>query len=249
MEKENLSTLALIGFLLLLVIVALYINKEQELVATRSNYNEVISNVFSNFGEPTGSSEAELSGACPTGCITDEAAVTAQNNQKNVWRRDPASSISSVIEKEFATQLGNHDLEQANFVNDQLWWRSQEENYRLLIPNATVVGFQVPTTERAGELTPKDDDTVHPASTHPLFKKIIKQINRSMSSLGFKKGQFAQCPISEAYDPFNNCLQTYTYEDMKCSLIGGYGRLDRQASEQPYLRLELSCSNQYDAAC
>ena len=244
MDKDNLGTLALIGFLLALIILAVRIKKDQELVAVRPDYNTVTAQVLGVFSNL--SAEATNAAECSQNCATEPA---SSPSDKDVLASQPIDTISKTISEKLAQPIARGELAQANFTNDQLWWRSEKENYRILVPGAQVAGFQVPTTDKAITLTPTKDDEAHPATTHPVLKKVIKIINQRMSSLGYKRSKFAQCPVSEAYDPFNNCVYTYTHKNgQKCSLIAGYGSLDRQESTTPYLRLELACSDQYEQA-
>lgn len=253
MQKENLSTIGLIAFLFVLILVAVYLRKEQELVVTRPDLTTVVSQTLETLGGGSGSSESGAV-ACPAGCVAQNSANSTTTKQKpsdaqkEAWRADPATHVSEVLRTQFAKQILQGELEQGDFTNDQLWWRSDEENYRILVAPAKTTGYQVPTTATAGELAPKKPTDKHPAARHPLLKKVIKAVNKEMSKLGYKKSAFATCPVNEAYDPFNNCLATYTRDDHKCTLIAGYGRLDRQASVTPYLRLELSCSDAYEAS-
>ncbi len=246
MEKENLNTIALLGFLLLLIIATLYIKKQQELVAVRPDYNAVIAKTLLGFTGQA-STEAQLTESCPAGCVAAEKEEKPSKKQKDLWKADPVPRVSEVIDKKFSKNLDNKEIEQANFIDDQLWWRS-ENDYRILVPQAKVLGLQVPTTKKAEELAPDKKNQNHPASNHPLLKKVIRTINKEMSSLGYKRSKINHCPINEAYDPFNNCLYAYTNGEQKCILMGGYGRLDRQESDKPYLRLELACSDQYELA-
>lgn len=251
MQKENISTLALMIFLIALIFGAVYFQKQQALVATRPDIMTVIAKAlstdYSNLNNQQNAS-ASKSGSCPSGCVAVNSSSTTSKAEKAAWQADPVTHLSNVLSKKFAAKINQGELEQANFINDQLWWRSDKENYRILVSNAKVTGFQVATTQTAMELAPKKTTDSHPAARHPLLKKVIKAINKEMSSLGYKKGQFSDCPVNEAYDPFNNCLATYIKDNHKCTLIAGYGRLDRQASVSPYLRVELACSDDYEAA-
>lgn len=245
MDKDSLGTLALIGFLLALILLAVRVKKDQELVAVRPDYSTVVAQVLGTVSKEK--SVEATAAACPQTCASPAAAEPTI--EKDVLAANPVASVSDALSEKFAKQISRGELEQMNFVDDQLWWRSPEENYRILVSNAGVAGFQVPTTAKAATLAPNKENEAHPATTHPLLKKVIKAISKEMSSVGYKKSKFSQCPVSEAYDPFDNCVATYTHKNgQKCSLIAGYGRLDRQTSETPYLRLELACSDQYEQA-
>ncbi len=251
MQKEDFSTLALVAFLVILIIAAVYIRKEQELLARKPDLQTIVS----NFLGQTQAADATVGGqVCPAGCTSTSTSTTATPtpkptaDDKEAWRADPATRVSTVLRQKFAKEILAGDLEQNDFIQDQMWWRSPDEGYRILVSPAKTTGYQVQTTEIAAELTPKNAKDLHPAAKHPVLKKVIKAINKEMSSLGYKKSNFSSCPVSEAYDSFNNCLATYTRDDHKCTLMAGYGRLDRQVSTTPYLRLELSCSDAYDTA-
>ncbi|MDO5561430.1 MAG: hypothetical protein Q4G02_01510 [bacterium] len=245
MDKDSFGTLALIGFLLALILLAVRVKKDQELVAIRPDYSTVVAQVLGAVNQEK--STDATAAACPQTCASPVAAEPVV--EKEILAANPTVSISNTLSEKFAKQISRGELEQVNFTNDQLWWRSPEENYRILVSGASVAGFQVPTTAKAATLAPSKENEAHPAATHPLLKKVIKTISKEMSSLGYKKSKFSQCPVSEAYDPFDNCVATYTHKNgQKCSLIAGYGRLDRQLSETPYLRLELACSDQYEQA-
>ncbi len=248
MQKENLTTIGLIIFLVVMIFVALYYTREYELVATRPDLNSIVSRVL---GDSTTQATPGAQ-ACPeTTCPPAELDPTEQ--QFLDYQANPPSHLITTIPEKLATQLAHDQAEAQYYVDDQLWWRAENSDqyspYRILVTPATVLGFQVPTTNTALELTPTGiNNELHPAAKHPLFEDIITEIDRQMKDLDYKKSAFESCPVNEAYDPFNNCLATYTLDDYQCSLIGGYGRLDRQTSASPYLRLELACSNQFPTA-
>ncbi len=251
MQKENVSTLALMVFLILLIIGAVYFQKQQALMATRPDIFSVVAKALNTDYSNLNNQKALLatnSGTCPSGCVATQNSTKTTKAEKAAWQADPVSRLTTVLHEKFAPKISQGELEQANFVNDQLWWRSEKEDYRILVPAAKVTGFQVATTQTALELAPKKSTDTHPAARHPLLKKVIKAINKEMSNLGYKKSKFINCPVNEAYDPFNNCLATYTKDNHKCTLIAGYGRLDRQASTTPFLRVELACSDDYEDA-
>lgn len=247
MQKENISTLALMVFLILLIVGAVYFQKQQALMATRPDIFSVVAKALStDYFNHQKVNSSTASGTCPSGCVSTNNSGKTTKAEKLAWQADPVSHLSTVLHDKFSSKINQGELEQTNFVNDQLWWRSEKENYRILVSGAKVTGFQVVTTQTALELAPKKSTDLHPAARHPLLKKVIKTINKEMSDLGYKKSHFDNCPVNEAYDPFNNCLAFYTKDNHKCTLTVGYGRLDRQASATPYLRVELACSDAYE---
>lgn len=251
MQKENVSTLALMVFLILLIIGAVYFQKQQALMATRPDVISIVAKAlntdYSNLNNQKNLLATDSS-ACPSGCVAINNSTKASKTEKALWQADPVSRLTTLLREKFVTKINQGELEQASFINDQLWWRSEKENYRILVSGAKVVGFQVATTQTAMELAPKKPTDSHPATRHPQLKKVIKAINKEMSSLGYKKSNFGDCPVNEAYDPFNNCLASYTKDNHKCTLIAGYGRLDRQPSTTPYFRIEFACSDDYESA-
>lgn len=244
--KDSLSTLAMVALLVLLTIVCFCFQQDQTLVATRDSRDTITSTVL---GVATPSASLiDRATSCPEGCALVEEKPTA----KELLQADPVTYIATETSQKFAKQIANSSLQMSTDQDEILWWRSDKEDYRLAIPNATVVGWQVATTEKAVALTPTDINSAHPAARHPQLKKVITTVNKLMTKIGYKKSAFAQCPVNEAYDPFNNCLATYTLKDseMRCSLIGGYSQLTTDATDQaePYLRVELACSDQYQTA-
>ncbi len=237
MEKDSLSTVALIGLLLIMIVVALYVKKEQELLVTKPDVKTVVAQVLAD----QTTTESQCDQSCPT--------PTPTPSQKDKWRQDPVPKIKEELEKKFAKEIEGEQIRTAFFVKDQVWWRSEKENYRILVDQAKVFGMQVPTTTKASELAAKNPgQDPHPANRHPQLKKAIREINKQMGDLGYKKDQFKECPVSEAYDSFNNCVATFTKDQQKCSLIAGYGTLEKSGTDQSQLRIELACSNQYEAA-
>jgi hypothetical protein len=246
MAKDAFASIGMVIVLLVLVVFVWYWQKQNQLVAVRPQRNEATSLFFNNFGQWLGGSETATTGAdcdCPT-----LPTPTPTPNQKQQWQAAPVAYIRSQIELKFAPDMRQAALATSFYGHDQMWWRAEKENYRILIPDAQVVGFQVPTTDAAAKLVPAKPNDLHPAQRHPLLKKVTQEVNKLFSSLGYKKSSFQSCPVSEAYDPFDNCVATYTRDEHKCSLIAGYGRVDRVVSDDPYLRLELACSDSYQSA-
>jgi hypothetical protein len=236
MDKDTFSTVALIGLLLAIIVSALYVRKANELVVARTDLNQVVGSIFDQF----------LDVSTPT--ATPQPTPKPTTSQKASWQIDPVPKVAAEIEAKFQSDLIAQNLSTVTYINDQLWWRSEKEGYRILVTGAKVFGAQVPTTQVAREKAPQDNKSEHPALTHPLLAKVSKEISTQLDALGFKRDHFKNCPLSEAYDPFNNCVYYYTRDQVKCSLIAGYGRLDKQPDQLPYLRLELACSSDYDSA-
>jgi hypothetical protein len=243
MDKDGLSSVALIGLLLAIIITALYVRNANELVATRISYDQVVGGLFDSLSGVVANTETN---GTPT--TTPEPTSKPTATQKEAWQADPIPKIATEIQTKFQAELTANSLSSTTYINDQLWWRSDAEDYRILVKNAQVFGVQVPTTEAAKQKVPQSENDDHPALTHPLLAKVAKEISKQMSDLGFKRASFKNCPVNEAYDPFNNCVYTYTLESLKCSLIAVYGRIDKKPDLQPYLRLELACSSDYDQA-
>lgn len=241
MKNESLGTISLVVLLLLIILVAVYVQKQQELVVYRPDINEVTGKAL----ELLSGTATSSSTTCPAGCVPAATPVPATDKAK--WQLDPVPRITSQVEQKFKNELSKNHLEIASFENDKMWWRENKDGYRILVNEAKTLGVQVPTTETASQLAPKKTGEDHPALRHPLLKKVNKEIEKQMKALNYKKSSMANCPINEAYDPFNNCVSTFTKGEQKCSLIAGYGTLDKKPSATPFLRLELSCSKNYQA--
>lgn len=161
----------------------------------------------------------------------------------------PINYLAGVIRQKFASSFIDNNLTDGIYAPDSLWWRSEKEGYRILVKNARTYGVQ----QVVGKTLSTTDDikpgiTTHPASKNVHLAKIIKEIKNLFKELGYKESKFSQCPVSQAYDPYNNCVAIFTKGQQYCSLLVGFGRLDRQPDLRSYERLELSCSDAYQAA-
>lgn len=239
MKNESLGTLSLIVLLIIIILTAVYVQKQQELVVHRPDINEVTGRALELLSATATSSSA----ACPAGCVA--IATPEPTTDKAKWQLDPVPRVAEQIDKKFKSELMKNHLETALFTNDKMWWREEKNDYRILVSEAKTFGVQVPTTEKASQLAPKKVGESHPALKHPLLKKIKKEIEKQMKTLNYKKDEMDNCPVNEAYDPFNNCLSTFTKGEQKCLLIAGYGTIDKKPSATPYFRLELACSDNY----
>ena len=249
MDKEALTSVAVIGLLLIVIVIASVFNKRQELVAVRPDLNQVNSKVLTrllgNQETPTDESEA---GSCPVGCVA-QATPEPTPDTKKQWQQDPVPYVRDRINTHFAKQLANGEADSNYITNTTMWWRSPDEDYRILVPAGKTLTVSVPTTAKAYTLTPEDKNQQHPALRHPLLAQVEKEITTRLKKLDFKKSSFNHCPVNESYDPFDNCVATFTKNDQRCNLIAGYGQSSSSLEpDKPYLRLELTCSDQYQQA-
>lgn len=168
--------------------------------------------------------------------------------EKPIESSNPINYLAGEIRKKFASDFVDNNLTDGIYAQDSLWWRSEKEDYRILVKNAYTYGVQqaVSKTLNTAEIEP--GITTHPASKNPQLAKIIKEIKSLFKELGYKEGKFNQCPVSQTYDPYNNCVATFTKGEQACSLLAGFGRLDGQIDLRSYERLELSCSDAYQTA-
>jgi hypothetical protein len=227
MDKDGLSSIALICLLLVIILVAYYVRRNHVLDLRQLTLGEQVAGVVT---------------ATPKPEEKEEKKVTPVEGQ------DLMMTLASGVENAFQTDLVAGNLTTVTYINDQLWWRSDNEGYRILVTPAKTFGVQIPTKVRASDFTPSKAGENHPALADTLVAGVIKELNQQFNNLGYKKGSFKNCPISEANDPFNNCVATYTKGADKCSLIVGFGRLDRQLEIQAYFRLEVACAETYAVA-
>ncbi len=256
MDKEALTSVGLIGMLLVIVIAATVINSQQQLVATRPQIDSVVSNTLENFLGIEHETEESLKAqagetTCPLGCTAKTVASPAPEREEQL-QSDPIPYVRDQVGEQHATQLQSGELESIYNTDSDLWWRSSE-GYRIRTTGAKRVTFQLPTTAVAYTLAPSEgkQNQIHPAIRHPVLQSVHKEITQVMKELDFKETKLGTCPVDESLDPFDNCLAAYVHKrnDQKCLLVAGYGRADGETDpSNPYLRLELSCSDQYEIA-
>ena len=251
MDKDAIQSMVAIGLLLIITIGATIYSNRLQLVSTRPRVNEVASQTLKNL--LGNKDEAEQldgqtlpDGTCPAGCTAVASTPIPAANRQAQWQSDPVPYARDRIAENFANDFSDGALESVYATGTSFWWRSKSENYRIRVHDAKTIAWQIPTTTKAYELTP-DSKQTHPALRHPTLKAVSDHVSKSLKKIGFKQSHFNDCPVSENYDPFNNCVATFTHDDMKCSLIAGYGKYEQWTdSTNPYLRLELSCSGAYE---
>ncbi|MBQ6436808.1 hypothetical protein IJJ27_04635 [bacterium] len=250
MDKDAISSVAVIALLLVIIVMATIFNSRNELVVSRPDANSVVTKVLNKwFGaETTPPATTDASNNCPLGC---EAIPSPQPvaNQKQQYQQDPVPYVRDQVEAALNQALKNGEVESVYSLDTNLWWRSDEEGYRIIVPGAKTISFQVPTTQKAYQLAPGKDNELHPARRHPMLEQAEKEISKALKKIDFKQGNFSRCPIDDAYDPFDNCVATFTKGKQRCLLSASYGQFNQPAStSDPYLRLDLTCSDNYEWA-
>lgn len=259
MDKEALTSVGVIFLLLVVVIVATVINNRQQLVATRPQVNAVMSEAL---GSMLGiEKEAEQvsqiqqgSTACPVGCSLKPTPEPAAG-QKEQLQADPVPFVRDALTSKMATSLQEGALETVYSLDTQTWWRS-DEGYRIQMTAGKTLTAQTPTTAKAYELAPATANEeknkgveIHPALRHPILTVAEQEMRAAMKKLDFKEVKLSQCPVDDAYDPFDNCLAAYVHKKsaQKCLLLARYGKYGEVADPtHPFLRIELTCSDNYD---
>ena len=258
MDKDAITSVAVIGLLLVVVIVATVLNNRQQLVATRPHVNAVISNTL---GVMLGSElEAEAvnqinqgSTTCPTGCSLNPTPEPAAG-QKEQLQADPIPFVRDTVASKHVSELSDASLGADYGIDTTLWWRS-EDGYRIQVSGGKTVVFQVPTTQTAYQLAPaggkKQDEDLHPALRHPLLGAVKKEMTDALDKLDYKQTNIDACPVDDAYDPFVNCIAAFTHKknEQKCLLLARYGAYGVGIdTNNPVLRVELTCSSNYQQA-
>ena len=149
MDKEALTSVGLIGMLLVIVIAATVINSQQQLVATRPQIDSVVSNTLENFLGIEHETEESLKAqagetTCPLGCTAKTVASPAPEREEQL-QSDPIPYVRDQVGEQHATQLQSGELESIYNTDSDLWWRSSE-GYRIRTTGAKRVTFQLPTT-------------------------------------------------------------------------------------------------------
>ena len=258
MDKDAITSVGVIGLLLVVVIVATVINNRQQLVATRPQIDTVVSNALETMLGVEIEAEAidqinQGNTSCPLGCSLNPTPEPVAG-QKEQIQADPIPYVRDVITSKHTSELSSGSLQTVYSLDAPLWWRS-DDGYRIRAQGGKSFTAQVVTTATAYQLAPtggkKQDQDVHPALRHPLLGTIQKEITSALKDLDFKVAKLDNCPVNDAYDPFNNCIAAYTHKknNQKCLLLARYGTHEVPLDPQnPALRIELTCSDTYDQA-
>ncbi|MBQ6437996.1 hypothetical protein IJJ12_01270 [bacterium] len=249
MDKDALASVGVIALLLIVIGVATYYNNSQQFVATRGQLNQVVSKTLSTL--LTKKKEATAAQIQQTTCPACEVPTPSPTaNQKQQFQADPIPYVRDALSAKFATQLSAGELESVYTIGSHMYWRDGSDGYRISVDGGKTLSLQVPSTAKAYQVTPDKTSDTHPALRHPLLAKVSQEVSRALKKIDFKQSHFSECPLWAPYDPFDNCVATFTKNDMKCSLVALYGRYGQRdiATDDPYLRLELSCSDNYDTA-
>lgn len=242
MYKDAPSSVALICFLLAIIVSTTYFKAQ-----VNQGKDNFLQSAIADFSHGLwGGENAQIKTPNTLAEIADSSENQLDTDEQNY--ADPTSYVAAQIKKKFASEFKEKDLTDGIFVNDVMWWRSDKEQYRLRLPNAKTYGVQLVTNQVDTPDNINPGVTPHPASKNRTLGKISKEIAKLMVNLGYKQSEFATCPVSEAYDPYNNCVAIFVRHETRCSLIAGFGRIDKQADLLAYQRLELSCSPSYAPA-
>lgn len=184
----------------------------------------------------------ELASDCGENCVVlDEVSVdSSQGNEDELAKQAPQNLEQALVDN---FDQAKSKVEISTYDNDQLWWRSAD-GYRLVVSGAQTVGVEVENTAGSPNLATKNLNT-HPATKNSQIKKAISVTGKYLKKLGFKKKKFSSCPLNYVGDPFNNCVNYFEKDDLKCNLIVGFGGLNDFSNQDKY-RLELTCSEHYD---
>ncbi len=256
MDKDAITSVGVIALLLAVIVAATVLNNRQQLVATRPQVNSVVSDALqSMLGEEK---EAEMatnaqngSTSCPAGCTlkpTPEPAAGA----KEQLQSDPIPYVRDSVSEKIATSLQEGAAETVYSLDTPTWWRS-DDGYRIKITGGKTLSIQVPTTQTAYQLAPASVQTknadLHPALRHPLLSQAYETVTGALKKLDYKQVKITNCPVDDAFDPFNNCLAAYVHKknEQRCLVLARYGQYGAVAeASKPYLRVEVSCSPNYD---
>ncbi|MDR0462973.1 MAG: hypothetical protein LBG64_02010 [Pseudomonadales bacterium] len=181
-------------------------------------------------------------------CETDNCVVVENTSVRT--NSDESLSSREIIES-VSDHLNNRTFRRAVvspniniYENDQLWWRNSDD-FRLVISDAHSVIVEVNSSNQNFS---DENLNTHPASRDNQIRRATNATSRHLRSLGFRRRSFNECPINHVGDPFNNCINYFEKDDIKCSLIVGFGSTDN-TSNRNILRMELTCSdNYYDLA-
>jgi len=257
MDKDALTSVGVIALLLIVVVAATVLNSRQKLVATRPQVNAVISETLGMLVGDEKELEAAQNAtaddtACPVGCTLKPTPEPAAG-QKEQLQSDPIPYVRDSLSERLGSSLTAGEAETVYSLDTDTWWRS-EEGYRIKMTGGKTITTQVATTPTAYQLAPTDakskDNVRHPALQHPLLFSAYETVTKALKKLDYKETRLDKCPVDDAYDPFDNCLAAYVHKknNQRCLVLGRYGRYGEAADPaKPYLRLEVSCSPNYEA--